>query len=453
MHKTTYLQAPSVASFINWMSDNLDSDVFAHQYTHRRSRTVWSCCSLYDAYVQYDWPHPQISRLGVTAGASFDSSATVLGALSQDLKVALDTQDDVESVLIAAVDVMTWGGVRAGNVRWLIANRSDLHHILSSTRDALDGGDISHPVLVDRNLRFNAGMTKVYSLICDRFVIYDSRVAAALGWAVVQYCNALGLTAVPQELSFPWAPAKSAAGDPSPKLRNAGYASLTFPKLRSGATHAAWNLRASWLLEAVLDLASTKSSGFNQLGDLDARLRALEAALFMIGYDLGTQEAKPSDAGLLRTLVSASEDESLWIECQTLGKGNSFRYRLSDGGIFIENGPTFSLECISSTLSQLWRDFGSSAFPLANSATGARDGSAPNGIGRAYFDVTRGNPPDTSKLAAVLEELGAIIPASGYGPRSLAWTLNLEKLLPDSEVCMLSIGPFWAEVLRVEQDS
>ena len=431
MQKSAYLQDPFVANFINWMSDNLDSDVFAHQYTDRRSGAAWSCGSLYDAYVHYQWPHPEISRLKLPAGSSFDSSSAVLGALCQNLNGALESPDNYESVLVAAVDVMTWGGVRAGNVRWLIANQSDLPSILSRTRDALDESDTSLPLLVDRNLRFNAGMTKIYSLICDEFVIYDSRVAAALGWAVVKFCHASGLTSIPQALSFPWAPAKSAAGDPSPKLRNAGCSTLIFPKLRSGAAHAAWNLKASWLLAAVLEQVSTKSSGFNQLGNIAARLRALEAALFMIGYDLGGAESDVSagSVDLLWAPTPESEGESFWIESQTLSKGNPFRYRLAESGIFIENGPTFTLECISSTLAQLWRHFGESAFPLANSATGVRDGSVPNGIGRAYFDATRGNPPDTSKLAAVLEELGAIVPACQW-PLILThfWPIKLTHL-------------------------
>lgn len=88
-------------------------------------------------------------------------------------------------------------------------------------------------------------MTKVYSLICESLVIYDSRVAAALGWIVVKYCQAMGLRQVPTELRFPWAPAKSAPGASNPKQRNPSAGSLIFPTLRAGALHAEWNLKAS----------------------------------------------------------------------------------------------------------------------------------------------------------------------------------------------------------------
>jgi hypothetical protein len=43
-------------------------------------------------------------------------------------------------------------------------------------------------VLRSKNLRLSSGMIKVYSLLCKDFIIYDSRVAAGLGWMVVKYC-------------------------------------------------------------------------------------------------------------------------------------------------------------------------------------------------------------------------------------------------------------------------
>ncbi|AQZ33447.1 hypothetical protein BHQ29_09200 [Pseudomonas sp. LPH1] len=454
MEKSTYLQTPAVANFVKWMSENLDGDTFAHQYTNRRSGCSWRCDSLYDAYAQYHWPHPGNQRLGEPTGTTFESSAATLQALSQDLQSALGSQGSDHSVVTAAVDVMTWGGVRAGNVRWLHANQANLPQVLSSTRQALDAGSTDHPLLVAKDLRFNAGMTKVYSLICDRFVIYDSRVAAALGWAVVKFCQAAGLSEVPQELRFPWAPAKSAANDSSPKRRNPGQSEFFFPRLKSGANHAAWNLKASWLLSDVLEQPAAQNSRFNQIECFDTRLRALEAALFMIGYDLDATQTGASAAISEQVMDSAQEDEadSFWNDCQTLSKGNPFRYKLTDSGIAIEGGPTFTLADISSTLMQLWTDFGSSAFPLANSATDVRNGTAPKGMGVAYFQATGANPPDTSKLAAVLEELGAIVPTAGYSARSLSWTLDLRRLGLDQGAGTIDIDSFWAEVLRAEQE-
>lgn len=40
----------------------------------------------------------------------------------------------------------------------------------------------------------NSGFTKLYSLIFDKFIMYDSRVAAALAFLVMRYEAATGRT-------------------------------------------------------------------------------------------------------------------------------------------------------------------------------------------------------------------------------------------------------------------
>lgn len=113
-------------------------------------------------------------------------------------------------------------------------------------------------MLREKTLRFNSGMTKVYSLLCDNFVIYDSRVAAALGWAIVKYCQLHGLATVPELLCFPWAAAKEGLGADRKRL-----------------------------MQAVLDHPNARESHFHTVEAPNNPLRALEAAFFMIGYDLG----------------------------------------------------------------------------------------------------------------------------------------------------------------------
>ena len=63
-------------------------------------------------------------------------------------------------------------------------------------------------------------MTKIYSLLVDDFIIYDTRVAAALGWAIVKYCREQKLEELPEYLRFPWGAAKEAPKTLRPKQRN-----------------------------------------------------------------------------------------------------------------------------------------------------------------------------------------------------------------------------------------
>lgn len=300
MKQNDYIRG-QVAEFVTWMSRRLDDDTFKHAYTSRRTGTHWACENLFDAYERYHWTYGDLSGYGIPAGSSFDSSLHALETLQKELNAGLAVGNN-ERVHRAAIGVMIWGGVTNGNRKWLNDHKNELCHIISRTRDAINAGDTENPLLADGDLRFTSGMSKVYSLVCDDFVIYDSRVAAALGRAVVQFCQAQGqakgqaqsLTELPEGLDLAWAPAKSAPNAINPPERCAGQARLTFPRLASGRVYVKWNMLASWLLTAIADHECARSSAFvTRIESRTQRLRALEAALFMVGYDLGGD----SDAG------------------------------------------------------------------------------------------------------------------------------------------------------------
>ncbi|WP_256587847.1 hypothetical protein [Pseudomonas sp. Irchel 3E13] len=308
MKRQSYLAATHVAGFIDWLATELESvSLFRHQYVDRRKASIWQCSDLFDAFEGYRWNHPGNERLDYDAGDCPRSNAIALDALRRDLLAA--SGDDARS-LLASLDVMAWGGVSARNADWLKTNEQGLAQTLHTVKAALDAGDPQAPVLRDKGLRFNSGMTKVYSLLCEDFLIYDSRVAAALGWLVVKYCKAKHLAWVPAELCFPWAAAKEGVNSAAPKQRNPGNPHLQFKRLRAGHHHALWNLRASWLLSAVLAHPAAADSRFNRVTGPVTPLRALEAACFMIGYDLGTDDGvqEYSDEFAQRILAVAEED-------------------------------------------------------------------------------------------------------------------------------------------------
>jgi hypothetical protein len=289
MKRQDYLNLSHVTGFIRWLATELDSEsLFQHQYVDRRSGKQWACKSLYGAFQNYSWNHPGNVRLGFNPGVSSTSNGAALSALSLDLVAAAGSDS---RTLKATLDVMAWGGVTARNAEWLKSNASGLSHTVHSVQAAINTGDSESPVLRSKNLRFNSGMTKVYSLVCKDFIIYDSRVAAGLGWLVVKYCQVHGLNKVPDVLSFPWAAAKEGENVTAPKRRDPGIGSLQFKRLRSGHHHALWNMRASWILNSVLAHPSAAGSSFHSVAAPNAPLRAVEAALFMLGYDLGTQHA------------------------------------------------------------------------------------------------------------------------------------------------------------------
>lgn len=277
MNKTEYLSDPFAEKFIHWLSNNLDTGVTKHSYINSTQKKLWSCDSIFDAYQKYYWKFPAIPSYRINAGSTFEESKNALKVLQMSLINSIQ-KNQIEDVCEATKAVMAWGGVKYKNINWLENNKNSLPGILTEVKIALNGNSTDAYPINDKNLRFNSGMTKIYSLICDKFIIYDSRVAAALGLFINKFCSESSLQKVPDSLAFPHMPAKGS------HCRNPSNKNFHFPILRTGSHHAIWNLKASWLLDAILTHENSRNSGFNQMGEY--KLRALESALFMIGYEI-----------------------------------------------------------------------------------------------------------------------------------------------------------------------
>jgi hypothetical protein len=92
------------------------------------------------------------------------------------------------------------------------------------------------------------------------------------------------LNEVPIELSFAWGKGKeSIYRSSSENKRNPGNGKYSFPELMNNPKrHTENNIRANWLLGEIL---YNTESRFKEI-DKTVQMRALEAALFMIGYEV-----------------------------------------------------------------------------------------------------------------------------------------------------------------------
>ena len=291
-------------------------------------------------------------------------------------------------------------------------------------------------------------MTKVYSLLDPSIVIYDSRVAAALGYAVALWANQRNRPTVPDELQFPWAPAKSGRQNRDPGLAIAvahrGYA---FPKLHPGPNHACANVYASWLM---LDVAI-------QIGITP---RQLEAALFMIGYDLpmaagttvavqpsGSRTAPPKQPSPKRSAPLAASGLS-WTQSHTRSKQNGFEWRLNGLQFELRSGASklvISLHQVLDILTGLHGQFGINAFPLSNNMVTVAKGAAKPGLGPIFHAVTGRSAKWASHAAAMLEDLDIIKPVSLGRPLSWQLTIGVTHALNQG-----AATPTWLEGLCLD---
>ena len=434
MKKENYLSKEVVKNFVQWMAHRLDSEIFSHKYTNRKTGIYWACGSLFEAYQNYNWTHSGIDAApgfeAVQRGITFDSNNAALQSLQTALKKAMNAKNHEEADRLlaeACKRVMAWGGVRAGNVNWLSANQNGLKKTLLEVSQAIDESNLEAEALNHPKLRFNAGMTKVYSLLCKNFIIYDSRVAAALGWIVVKYCQEKNIGSVPPELAFPWAPAKEGSNAVNPKRRNPSCGNLNFPRLKSSFNHAKWNMKASWLLDSILRHQNAFNSGFNNLTSQQLRLRGLEAALFMIGYDLGGKNLQPV------------RGESEWSEGFTPSRGNHFKYQVTSNGVQTRNldgrfNVETNVESIAKVLETLRGWFSGGNFFLRHNMVAipeaAIEGFSENekGVGAAYYITTNKSPHNTSRLVPVLEDLGILVRLTTGRRNSHQWMLADEYI-------------------------
>lgn len=243
-----------------------------HEYINRQSRRRITLNGLCGALAQYYWKDK-----------SYDENECDLRNLRSGLLRALEarTERRDECVRVSCDRVLQWGGVVAHNGNWLVAHQVGLAEKIRKFANTLRCGndDLAIPF---RDVRFNAGMTKIYSLLVPGFIIYDSRVAAALGWFIVRWCSEINAPTVPHLLAFSWMPAKEAPNCQTPKTRNPSCGRYNFPRLyHDPVKYARDNLRASWILFEIVN--TSEKLCFHGKED---PLRALEAALFMWGYDL-----------------------------------------------------------------------------------------------------------------------------------------------------------------------
>lgn len=308
MNKQQYLSFGHVPAFVEFFSKLISGANFRfpHSYSHVQAKRNFKFNNLGEAYAGYWFPlanDPIFLVLGNAAcrcipscGFGPNGRRTCIGASNA---VLLDIQQKLASAInsmsanqaeIESIRLMKWGGTENGNNQFLSGLNGNVELIpaqgnhgvvlyfnnVSSFFNSQSLDVMPFTLPTGFRLRSNAGFTKIYSLICDNFVIYDSRVAAALGMFVVDYCVANGLLKVPQELNF------GSMGAKGGQLRSPDVDSYTFRSAATVTAHAESNVMSNWIIAASLVMAGGNFCGKQG----NNAMRAVESALFSVGYDL-----------------------------------------------------------------------------------------------------------------------------------------------------------------------
>lgn len=282
LQKDQYLNNASVQAFTNQLASWLDGEPFGEHQFFIRDKILpdnydrnFHASTLQQAFDRFYWN-----------GKHYPEHQAIQSQLKERLISALDTGN--QTLVDVIDDTLLWasGGkvikLYTLNRDWA---RNQQHQLASKLRKsfAIFQDDTPDCSGFDGELRMNAGFTKVYALAAPQLIAYDGRTGAALGYLVRQFCEKQRILLDPN-LCFPWAPGASTMN------RNPSTELLHFKQLANRSRfHAEWKIRASWLIRAACEQAS------NPWSKGDDGLRRVEAALFMIGYDipLAKQSAKP----------------------------------------------------------------------------------------------------------------------------------------------------------------
>jgi hypothetical protein len=290
------------SQFISWITTKIytQTDDVLHSWTSSGHHSVglkknikWACNSIWDAYNKYYWG--SIDPDSLERISSIEQTEVCLDKLSKRLSHSL-CNESAEPLIVTCEKVLEWGGVKrnkriASFLRYELLTDSQrqmylkgcINHLTNQMHN-LDGNDCVSVDGVLYPLQLDSGTTKIFSLIVPGFIIYDSRVGCALGILASRWIQETSIDIIPDDLRFAWGSGSRSTNRNVNSLLSAKV--NYFPKMPRGPSRLEMNIKASWLCKQLALSAETLSSDKFALIPFQNRVRAIEAALFMIGYSI-----------------------------------------------------------------------------------------------------------------------------------------------------------------------
>lgn len=275
MDKIQYLEDPFVQDFSAWLALKLEApDSFRHAYINREDYETWECNSLYDAALKYSWfysfTHPLNGK--VKEGRTLSDSIEFMREMRVLLRDSLYSGDSEKCQKVCSA-ITEWGGIKTPP-KALVVMDDRLCEYLARVSIALDTNKYKLKSM-PRFVRMSGSFAKIYAVLLDDYVIYDSRLSAGLCLLVHKFCEEKVLARIPASLAF------GLIAHRGPTNRDPSTGRLSFGTVTDPLGHLDNSMQASWLLGAVLSNQKKKFSSF-----ATEQQSVLAAALFMIGYEV-----------------------------------------------------------------------------------------------------------------------------------------------------------------------
>jgi hypothetical protein len=234
----------------------------------------------------YQWSANWTDKNGRSVSSrDWETTKCSLRRLKSQLRTASSTGTE-DNILAACDRVLRWGGDRNAKVGANLFltgfdQPGQLGTYLRETKAAFDLTK-DDPEQLRAVHKMNAMLSKVHALMADDGLpIYDSRVSGAIATMAELYRREKGLTSLPESIRFP------ATGGPRRRVGHFLPDAVDTCHINYSSKNTAriWTL-AKWRLGRIFrQVLSQNLALFKNEGDIASRCHALEASLFMIGYD------------------------------------------------------------------------------------------------------------------------------------------------------------------------
>ncbi|WP_350616273.1 hypothetical protein [Pseudomonas sp. HY7a-MNA-CIBAN-0227] len=276
MIRERFLERPDIQGFVEWLTTDLESRIFHLKLPSTRfvrGGLDIRLQGIAKAQENYQWE------------GDWTSVSAKLLTLRTDLRQAAGNGGTQAATYDACRAILKWGNVEnKWSVDFLedLRDREDLVGYLNRMKPllALNGTQSICDLNPKSVLKFNSGLTKIHALMdTTGSPIYDGRVGAAAAMLYHLYRASHQAKGAANHDQFGWGEGQSYTLRDPKYLKYLGTPEL---KTKDGDIWAQRQLKLGWIIQAVL----TMNKGLFPGLPMADRCHALEAGLFMVGYDL-----------------------------------------------------------------------------------------------------------------------------------------------------------------------
>ena len=278
MNYNQFINLEDVKNFIEWLPKYIKKISYL-EYYHKKDKRTYKFNSFEDMCYNYTW-----NKEG------YQDTIRTTRNFSSELKKAINQKDSGLACKISK-QILEWGGTTRGNNLPYLENMVQKDLLIETYKNILlRFGDLETINLSTednfiKKLKNNSGYVKIYCFLLNNgLVIYDSRVAASIGYFIKIWHEKNNFNSLPQILKIHQMPGRM--NSKGKFLHKRKYQIFSYCSRDEHFTID--SIKTAWIMLKVL---KDNKNLFSKSGLLNNRMIDFQMALFIMGYDLDELES------------------------------------------------------------------------------------------------------------------------------------------------------------------